>query len=162
MDFLHLMKNKKPFTLRTRVKMWSMVILIVLTAFAADGQVREKRAETKPVHGSPAYAELALKRVQATAELESLLVEYTEEFPKIKELKFLLSCINIEISRLEALRTADIGRATIALGKLMSLKIDGEVELHRLSETYADEHTEVKRAKKKVEIFEKAIKEILG
>lgn len=139
-----------------------MVILIVLAAFAAEAQVKTKSVEAKPVHASAGYAELALKRVQATAELESLLVEYTDEFPKVKELKYLLSCIDIEVSRLEALRTADIGRATLALGKLMSLKIDGEVELRRLSEAYADEHPEVKRAKKKVEIYERAIKEILG
>jgi hypothetical protein len=41
-------------------------------------------------------------------------------------------------------------------------KVDAEIELWKVSQDYADAHPDVKRARKKVEIFEKAIKEILG
>ncbi len=44
----------------------------------------------------------------------------------------------------------------------MVRKVDAEVELWRLQQALADNHPDVKKAKKKVEIFEAAIKEILG
>lgn len=111
---------------------------------------------------SAAYAELALRKAEYEAELESLLLDYTDAFPKVKELKFALEKINAETSRISGIRPADLSRATTAVGKLMTRKIEAEIELWKLSETYADEHPEVKRAKKKVEIYERAIKEILG
>lgn len=109
-----------------------------------------------------AYAEIALKRADVEAELESLLVEYTDEFPKVRELKYSLTRIDVEAARVTSLKAAERDRATEALGKLIIRKVDAEIELWKLSQDYADAHPDVKRAKKKVEIFEKAIKEILG
>ena len=44
----------------------------------------------------------------------------------------------------------------------MVRKVEAEVDLWRLQQSYADGHPDVKRAKRRLEIFEKAIKEILG
>ena len=41
-------------------------------------------------------------------------------------------------------------------------KVEAEIELWKVQQDYADNHPDVRRAKKKVEIYEKAIKEILG
>jgi len=109
-----------------------------------------------------AYAEIALRRADVEAELESLLVEYTDEFPKVRELKYSLTRVDAEVARLAAIKPAERDRATSALGKLMVRKVEAELELWKLSQDYADNHPEVRRAKKKVEIYERAIKEILG
>jgi len=111
---------------------------------------------------TPAYAEIALKRTDVEAELESLLIDYTDDFPKVKELKHALTRIDAEAARLLSIKAADRDRATVALGKLMVRKVEAEIDLWKVQQDYADAHPDVKRARKKVEIFEKAIKEILG
>jgi hypothetical protein len=141
-------------------------VVLVLGGVSALGQNPPKTG-TAPtmVQGgkaTAAYAEVALKRADVEAELESLLVEYTDEFPKVKELKFALSRIDIETARLSAMKAADRDRATAALGKLMVRKVEAEIDLWKVQQDYADVHPDVKRAKKKVEIYERAIKDILG
>jgi uncharacterized protein involved in exopolysaccharide biosynthesis len=118
-------------------------------------------APASVAHSSAAYAELLLKRTELQSELESLMVDYTEEYPRVKEIRFVLSLIDRDAARLKNVKAADAAKLTLALGKLMTRKIELETELWKLRETYKDEHPEVKRAKKKVEIFEKAIAEIL-
>ncbi len=139
-------------------------VLLLAGTLAVSAQVVKKPtpAADQTWKATAAYAEIALKRADAEAELESLLVEYTEEFPKVRELKYSLTRIDAEAARLAAIKPADRERATATLGKLMVRKVDAELELWKLSQDYADAHPEVKRAKKKVEIFERAIKEILG
>ena len=141
-------------------------VVVVIGTVSALGQTPPKPVPTPTIAQSAkataAYAEVALKRADVEAELESFLVEYTDEFPRVKELKYALTRIDVEGSRLGSIKPGERDRATAALGKLMVRKVEAEIELWKVQQDYADEHPEVKRAKKKVEIFEKAIKEILG
>ena len=141
-------------------------VVVVIGTVSALGQAPPKPVPTPTIAQSAkataAYAEVALKRADVEAELESFLVEYTDEFPRVKELKYALTRIDVEGSRLGSIKPGERDRATAALGKLMVRKVEAEIELWKVQQDYADEHPEVKRAKKKVEIFEKAIKEILG
>jgi hypothetical protein len=105
---------------------------------------------------------LSLRKAELTAELESLLSEYTEDYPKIKEIKYSLQIVAEENLRLLRTKPAEADRLTPALGKLLVRKIELQTELWRLLQSYKDEHPDVKRAKRKVEVFEAAIKEILG
>ena len=141
-------------------------VVLLVTAVSTFGQTRPKPTATPAIaqaaRSTAAYAEIALKRAEVEAELESLLVDYTDEFPKVKELKHALQRIDSEGTRLASIKAGDHDRATIALGKLMVRKVEAEVDLWKLQQQYADEHPDVRRAKKRVEIFDKAIKEILG
>ena len=144
---------------------WIPVFLVLGTVSVfSQAQPKAVPAPTTVQVGkaTAAYAEVALKRADAEAELESLVVEYTDEFPKVKELRFALARNDAEATRLGSIKAADRERATAALGKLMVRKVEAEVELWKVQQDYADAHPDVKRAKKKVEIYEKAIKEILG
>jgi len=111
---------------------------------------------------SPAFAEISLRRTELRAEVESLLVTYTEEYPKVKEIRFELDVLNRELTRLLNVKAEESSRLTLALGKLILRKAELETDLWDLQKKYGDEHPEVKRARKKVEIFENSIKEILG
>lgn len=113
------------------------------------------------VKSSPAYAEVLLRRTERESELEEFLLDYTEEFPKVKEIKFELGLINKEMEKILAVGTTESGKLTLALGKLIVRKIELETDVWNLRRQYNDDHPEVKRAKRKVEVFEKAIKEIL-
>lgn len=145
----------------------SLICLTLLGVAVAQGQTARKPSPSPepPAGGmtaTAAFAEIALKRAEYEADLEALLVDYTEDFPKVKELRYALTRIEAETDRLKALKASDRDRATTALGKLMIRKVESEIELWKLEQSYADGHPEVRRAKKRVEIFERAIKEVLG
>jgi len=142
-----------------------VVVVFGVVSIPAQAQPKQAPAPTSTVQtakATAAYAEIALKRTDVEAELESLLIDYTDDFPKVKELKYALTRVDAEAARLLSIKAADRDRATAALGKLMVRKVEAEIDLWKVQQDYADAHPDVKRAKKKVEIFEKAIKEILG
>lgn len=111
------------------------------------------------VKSSPAYAEILLRKVELESEVESLLITYKEDFPKVKDVKFELSLVQKDLDKL--LSQTDAAKLTLALGKLMVKKNQLETDLWSLQNKYGAEHPEVKRAKRKVLTYQNAIKEIL-
>jgi hypothetical protein len=150
-----------------------IIIAIILLA-AAVSAAQNNAAKPKPtptptidselqlIRSSPAYAELLLHRTELESDLDSLLVDYTEEYPKVKAIRIELSFLKVEMDRLFTVNTAETGKLTLALGKLMLRKVELETELVALRAQYKDDHPDVRKARKKVETFESAIKEILG
>ena len=116
--------------------------------------------QASPARSTPAYAEILLRRTELQSELESLMLEYTEEFPRVKEIRHVLTLVDRDLGRLG--KVADSNRLTLALGKLMVRRIELETDLWKLQGTYKDEHPDVKRAKRKVEIYETSIGDILN
>lgn len=114
------------------------------------------------IRSSPAYAELLLRKTELESELEALILDYTDEFPKVVALRSELGLLEKEFDRVKAVKPADAGKLTLALGKLMVKKAEMATELAALLKSYKEEHPDVKRAKRRVEIYEKAITEILG
>src|SRR5215212_7551216 len=74
-------------------------------------------SKTQDIKGSPAYAEILLKRAELESDLESLLITYTEDFPKVKASRFELGLLQKDLQNL--LAQPDAGKLTLALGKLM-------------------------------------------
>ena len=114
------------------------------------------------IKSTPAYAEIVLRRAELESELESFLVGYTEEFPKVKEIRYEMETLKKEFSRLSGLiKPAEMSKLSPALGKLLVRKATLETDLWSLRLKYADDHTDVKRAKRRVEIYETAVKSII-
>jgi len=158
---------------RGKPKNLSILILIVAVVLFAnvvcDAQLNPKpkstpapAADLQPIKSSPAFAELLLHRTELQSDLDSLLADYTEEYPKVKAIRVELGFLKVEMDRLLAVNAADSGKLTLALGQLMLRKVSLETELDALRAQYKDEHPDVRKARKKVETFEAAIKEILG
>ena len=144
-----------------------LAVMIFCLVLDAAGQTAAKTAaaegrDAAEIRSSAAYAEVLLRKTELQAETEGLAVEYTEEFPKLAEARFALEAIERERLRLLALKPAAASRLTTALGKLMVRKAEQEVQLWTLRKSLQEGHPDVKRAKRRVEIFEAAIKEILG
>ena len=147
------------------------LILIFTVGFAAVGKAQpatgsvSNKAVTNQtvsaVKSSPAYAEILLQKVTLEAELEDLLVTYTETFPKVTETRFRLNIIEQALKKILAVKPSESSKLTLALGKIILQKVEFEAEYEDLRKKYKDEHPDVKRAKRKVEIFDQAIKEIL-
>ncbi|HRH41918.1 MAG TPA: hypothetical protein PKY82_09760 [Pyrinomonadaceae bacterium] len=143
-----------------------LLLAICLFSFGGYGQTTVKPKPTpatqtvsNSVKSSPAYAEVLLRKVELESDLESLLVSYKEDFPKVKEVNFELALIKKDLQIL--IGQADTSKLTLALGKLMVRKDALETDYWALQSKYGDEHPDVKRAKRKVLSFQTAIKEIL-
>lgn len=141
---------------------------ILLATFFIQTQVTAQNTTSKPslsdlqiVKSSSAYSEILLKRTELEADLEDLLIAYTLEFPKVKEIQYQLGLIKVEMDKLFAVKPSESQKLTIALGKLISRKIDLETELWNLKKKYNDDHPEVKKTKRKILVFESAVKDVL-
>jgi uncharacterized protein involved in exopolysaccharide biosynthesis len=111
------------------------------------------------IKSSAAYAEVLLRKTELEASLDDLSVQFTEEYPKVKETRFELGAIRKELDRI--LAVSDAAKLTPALGKLIVRKVELETDVWALLQKYGEEYDDVKRARRKVAAFEKAIKEIL-
>jgi hypothetical protein len=149
-------------------KIFFLTISVLLLGVAAAAQKpaaakpAPERVEIPSAAASAAYAELLLRKTELQSELESMVQEYTEDYPKVKELRFILALFDRDIARLAKVKAVDAGKLTVALGKLMVRRIELETDLWNLQRNYKDEHPEVKRAKRRAEIYESAIIEIIN
>lgn len=145
------------------------LLILVSTVVAANAQTTTNSVSTKTVSNqtssavksSPAYAEILLQKITLQAELEDLQATYTETFPKVMETRFRLNILEQALNKILAVKPSESSKLTLALGKIILQKVEFETELEDLRKKYNDEHPDVKRAKRKVEIFDKAVKEIL-
>ncbi len=136
-------------------------VLVILSTSVCFSQTNPTAANVRLVKATPAYAEVLLNRTELEAELEDLLVAYTLEYPAVKNIQFKLGLIKQEMTKLLAVKPAESQKLTLALGKLIVRKIELEGELWNLQKQYGDEHPTVKKAKRKVLVFESAIKDVL-
>lgn len=114
------------------------------------------------MRSTPAYAELLLRKTDLEAELESLLTEYTEDYPKVRDLRLELEVLKPEMDRVLLTKAADSGKLSQALGRLILAKAAHATSLKKLQMQFQDAHPNVRKEKRMVEIYEAAIKEILG
>jgi uncharacterized protein involved in exopolysaccharide biosynthesis len=145
----------------------SILLLSGCVLFVAiNGTAQTNALSIQPVssvvNSSPAFAEILLRKTELQAEVESLLSEYTEDYPKVRETQYQLAQLQKGMDRVIAVKAADSSKLTLALGKLIVRKCELETELWALLNQYKEDHPDVKRAKRKVDVFEQAIKQILG
>ncbi len=152
------------------IKRFFFILFLALAcSFCAFAQAAKKTssktelisASNPAIKTTAAYAEVLLRKTELNAELEELLVSYTEEYPKIKIARFESDLLQKDMTRLLAVNSSEISKLTLALGKLLVRKAELETNLWDAQRLYGNEHPNVKRAKRKVEIFDQAIKEIL-
>ncbi len=135
-------------------------LFIVLGTLFAFSQTPSQN-EAGPIRSSPAYAEILLRKTELQADLEAFLADYTEANPKILDLRAELASLDRSLEKVFGVKPSETGKLTTALGKLILKKAVLETDLTRLMRSYNKDHPDVKRAKRKVEIFDSAIHEIL-
>ena len=142
------------------MKIAFVLSLILFTSLFADAQTKPTPAtNAQAAKSSPAYAEVLFQKTELAAELEKLLLDFTDEYPKVKDLRFEINLLQKDLDKI--LASADASRLSQALGKLMVRKAELAADVFKLQRQYNDDHPDVKRARRKVEVFEQAIKEIL-
>lgn len=141
-------------------KTFFAIALLFLSTQMGFSQTKSNASlNTTSIKSTSAYAEVLLRKTELEADVESFLVSYTEDYPKLKEARYELALIQKDLAKL--LSQTDAAKLTLALGKLMVRKNQLETDFWALQNQYGKEHPEVKRAERKVTIFRNAIKEIL-
>lgn len=110
---------------------------------------------------TPAYIELVNRKVEVEAEYKELLVDYTEEHPKVKITKAELTSINYEMAKMVVMDVSMIPKLTQAFGKIILRKIELEKDVNELLLKLSEVHPTVIKAKEKVAIMEQEIQKIL-
>ena len=143
-----------------KIRLAIVLTLLSIPVFAA---AQQPASVSLPAHvrSSAAYAELLLRTTEVRAELESAAADHTEASYKIIDLKYELETLEKAAVRLASVRAADSSRLSLALGKLLVRKASLDADLSRLLRSYKSEHPDVRRAVRKIEIFESAIREVL-
>lgn len=114
-----------------------------------------------PIRSSAAYSEVLLRKTELQADLEAFLESYTELNPRVVDTRFELASLERSIATLFGVKPTETAKLTLALGKLIVKRAALETEANRLTRSYNADHPELKRAKRRVEIFDNAIKEVL-
>jgi hypothetical protein len=136
----------------------SLIFAIIVAApLLCLGQTNEPG----PIRSSAAYAEILLRRTEIQADLESFLASYTEAHPKVVDSRVELASLDKSLETIFAVKLTETGKLTLALGKLIVKRAALETEFARLVRNYSLDHPEAKRAKRRVEIFDTAIKEVI-
>ena len=120
-----------------------------------------QNSDTSVVKPTAAYAELLVRKTELRADLEAVVQDYTESNPKILDLRFEIASLERSLVRVLATKATESGKLTIAVGKLLVKKAALETDHARLLRSYNTANPEVKRAKRRVEIFDQAINEII-
>lgn len=147
------------------IKTLPILFVILLAAGTSLSQstpdVAKSARTPEYVRASPAFAEIILRKAILEAELEELLLRYTEDFPRIVEKRFEISELDEAEDGLKEIPESEASKLSLALGKMLVQRATYATELEMLTRRYNDAHPEVKRAKRKFEIFDKAVKRIL-
>ena len=139
----------------------SLTVFSQANSGAKPGSPKNVAPGPSQIKASAAYTELIVHKADIEAELVDLLVEYTEEYPKVKQLKLETGFLQAELYDLQKLDASMLPKLTESFAKLLLRKVQMEVELAELRATHKDDHPDVIRAKQRVEIYEKAIKDLL-
>lgn len=142
------------------IRTFAITLVLAFIPLIAAGQKTDEAVG--PIRASAAYAEVLLRKTEVQAELEAMLPDYTEENPRVIDARFEIGVLTRDIDRIYAVRPSETGKLTLALGKLLVRRAALETELQRLQRSYNKDNPEVKRAKRRIEIFENSIKQILG
>jgi len=139
---------------------WKIAVtaLFLLAPVMASSQ---QSPDAGPIRSSAAYSEVLLRRTELQADLEAFLDSYTEANPRVVDTRYELAALERSLAAIFAVKATETGKLTLALGKLIVKRAALETEANRLTRTYNTEHPELKRAKRRVEIFDNAIKEVL-
>ena len=113
------------------------------------------------VKSSAAFAEIILRQAELESDLGELLVSYTAEHPKVQETQYELKALKNDLIYIAKFKGSQTNVLTQALGKLLVRRAQIATDYWVMQSRLNDEHPNTKKAKRKLEVFNNAIKKIL-
>jgi len=139
--------------------LWCLALGFVVSS-SAYAQTTAVNSETDP-KTTPAYSMLIQRKVKVQAELETLLNQYTSEWPAAKRLRYELDAIEAEMNTMAETMAPKIVRLTSGYGSLILRKISLTAELQALLQGYGSDWPEAKTRRKELNLLEGELQEIM-
>jgi hypothetical protein len=138
----------------------AFALAVILSSSAAYAQEISNRLQTDP-KTTPAYSMLILRKVKAQAELESLLEQYSSEWPKAKSLQFELDALKIEMKKMAEVTDLKVSKMTSGYGTLILRKVSLDAEIQSLLLEEGSDWPEVRDKQRELELLDKEIQKIV-
>jgi uncharacterized protein involved in exopolysaccharide biosynthesis len=134
------------------------IFVVGIPAYAQ--QLNRALMETNP-KTTPAYSLLVQRRVKVQAELETVLEEYSSDWPPAKRLQFELDALKVEMKKLAETDEAQIPKLTNGYGTLLLRRAALESEIESLSQEQGSDWPNLKQKQRELELLDNELKKIL-
>ena len=135
-------------------------LAVLASAPAVYGQTVAVTQEVDP-RTTQAYSMLIERRVKVQAQLETLLHEYSSNWPPAKKLQAELDALKTEMKRMSELDQMLMPKLTSGVGALILRKTVLISEIKMLTEEESSEWPPLKEKQRELELLEKQIEKIL-
>ena len=136
------------------------VMIVALSAAVFAQQVSPKQAEVDP-RTSEAYSLLSQRKAKLQAELETLLREYSGEWPAAKRLQFELDTLKSEMKKMAVVDQSKISKLTAGYGGLILRKVSLSGEIDTLLREEGSEWPTTKERQRELELLDQEIQKLM-
>jgi len=136
------------------------VMSVALSSAVFAQQVSPKQAEVDP-RTSEAYSLLIQRKAKLQSELETLLGEYSGEWPAAKRLQFELDALKSEMKKMAAVDQSKVSKLTVGYGRLILRKVLLSREIDTLLREESSEWPTTKERQRELELLDREIQKIM-
>ena len=137
------------------------LLALALLATAAYGQQPTPTAPIDP-RTTQAYSVLVERRVKVQAQLETMLAEYSSEWPPARQLQAELDALKVEMKKMGEMDQPMMPKLTSGIGSLILRKTVLISEIKMLLEEQSSEWPPLKEKQRELELLNKQIEKILS
>jgi hypothetical protein len=139
-----------------------LLVLALAFAFSPAATLAQKGSEPEQnPKTTQAYSMLIQEKVKLQAELESLLIEYSSDWPKSKMLQFKLDTLKSEMKKMAEVEESKVIKLTSGFGSLVLRRIVLATDVHTLSEAEGPEWPPLKQKQRELELLDKEIQKLM-
>lgn len=139
-----------------------LLVLVLAFAFFPAATLAQKPSEPEQnPKTTQAYSMLIQQKVKLQAELESLLSEYSSDWPKSKMLQFELDTLKSEMKKMAEVEESKVIKLTSGFGSLVLRRIALATEVHVLLEEEGSEWPTFKLKQRELELLDKEIQKVM-
>ena len=151
------------------MKRLPLVLVLVLAFFPAATLAQKPAATLAPKASEPeqnprttqAYCMLIQEKVKLQAELESLVSEYSSDWPKSKRVQFELDTLKSEMKKMAEVEESKVIKLTAGYGSLVLRRIALATDAHVLLEEEGPEWPTLKQKQRELELLDKEIQKLM-
>ncbi len=136
-------------------------LIIFVSSIPAYAQQVSAKVETN-AKTTPAYSLLVQRKVKVQAELETVLAEYSNEWPPAKKLQFELDALEAEMKKVADTDEAQIPKLTNGYGTLLLRRAALDCEIQSLSQEQTSDWPGLKQKRRELELLDNELKKLIG
>lgn len=145
----------------SRLLSHALLTIFVVSMPTYAQQLNRAQMENNP-RTTPAYTLLVQRKVKLQAELETVLAEYSSDWPPAKRLQFELDALKVEMKKLAETDEAQIPKLTNGYGTLLLRRAALEGEIESLSQEQGSDWPDLKQKRRELELLDNELKKILN